>query len=140
MNYAKALARDSGNVPMQEYPAPVKAVSSVYYRDNLPVSSLIVLDQNASSLEVGSFGGQGVVIRWVPIGEAPGNFFTSVISSGVAANFDHYVPLNQYRRFIVPKETGGSPTGAMGSVNGLYQRVAVSNAGTTASSVLVVQY
>ncbi len=144
MNYAKPLPRDNGNVPMQEYPAPIKAVTSVYYRDNLPVSSIVTLDQNTSALEIGAWGGQGAVIRWVSIGETPGNFYTSVISSGVAANFDHYIPAGvgagQYRRFVVPKETGGAPTGAMGSVNGLYQRIAVSNAGPIATSILVVQF
>jgi len=144
MNYTKPLARDNGGAAMQEYPAPVKAVTSVYYRDNLPSSSIITLSQDTSALEVGSFGGQGVVIRWIPTGETPGNFFTSVISSGLAANFDHFVPagvgIGQVRRFVVPKETGGAPTGAMGSVNGLYQRIAISNAGITASSVLVTQY
>lgn len=144
MNYAKQLPVDKGGTPMQGFPAPFKTVASVYYRDNLPVSSLITLDQNASTIEVGTFGGQGAVIRWIPIGETPGNFFTSVISSGLAANFDHFVPagvgIANYRKFVVPRETGGAPTGAVGSVNGLYQRIAVSNAGPTATSILLTQY
>ncbi len=138
--YTKALPRDEGLAVMQEYPAPVKAVTSVYFRDNLPVSSAITLDPNTSALEVSTSGGQGVVIRWVPVGEtnavAP---YGSVISSGLGANFDHCIPPNSYRRFVVPRETAGQPIGAMGSVNGLYQRVAVSNAGTV-SSVIVIQY
>lgn len=140
-DYAKMLPRDAGFAAMQEYPAPVKAVASVYYRDNLPVSSVTTLDQNTSTLEVGAFGGQGVVIRWIPTTEtasvAP---FASVVSSGLGANFDHYIPPSTERRFIVPRETIGAPIGAMGSVNGLYQRIAVSNAGATASSVIVIQY
>ncbi len=139
-NYAESLPRDQGGNPMQEYPAPVKSVPSVYYRDNLPPSSIITLDQAASTIEVGSFGGQGTVIRWIPIGETPGNFYTSVISSGLGANFDHWVPPSTYRRFVIPKETGGAPAGGVGSINGLYQRIAVSNAGVTASSVLLIQY
>lgn len=144
MNYARPLPRDNGGAAMQEYAAPYKAVTSVYYRDNLPSSSVITLSQNTSAIEVGSFGGQGVVIRWVATGETPGNFFTSVISSGLGANFDHYIPagvgVGAYRRFVVPKESGGAPTGAIGSVNGLYQRIAISNAGITASSVLLSEY
>lgn len=139
-NYAKPLPRDRDGSSMQEYPAPVKAISSVYFRDNLPSSSVITLDQNTSTIEVGAFGGQGAVIKWVPIGETPGNFYTSVISSGLGANWDHWVPPSQYRRFVVPRETGGAPTGAVGSINGLYQRVAVSNSGITASSILLIQY
>jgi len=129
---------------MQNYPAPFKAIPSVYFRDNLPVSSVIILDQNATAVEVGAFGGQGVVIRWVAAGADVGNYHTSVISSGLGANYDHYVPagvgIGNFRRFVVPKETGGAPTGAAGSVNGLYQRIAISNAGITASSVLLTQY
>lgn len=140
-NYAKSLPRDKDGAAMQEYPAPVRAVASVYYRDNLPLSSVITMDQNASSLEVGAFGGQGVVIRWIPTTEtasvAP---FGSVISSGLGANYDHWVPPSMYRRFVVPRETGGAPAGAVGSINGLYQRVAVSNAGALSTSVLVIQY
>lgn len=140
-NYAKKLARDVTGEAMQEYPAPFKTVASVYFRDNLPPSSVVSLSQDTTLLEVGSFGGQGTVIRWVPIGETPGNFYTSVISSGLGANYDHWVPAGTYRKFMVPKETQGQ-IGAMqiGSVNGLYQRIAISNAGLTASSVLVTQY
>lgn len=140
MNYAKQLAIDKGGTPLQEYPAPFKAVASVFFRDNLPSSSVVTLDQNASTIEVGTSGGQGVVIRWVPLTEtasvAP---FGSVISSGATANFDHFVPPATYRRFVLPKETGGAPTGAVGSINGLYQRIAISNAGGP-SSVLLTQY
>lgn len=140
-NYARNLARDVGGSAMQEYPAPVKAITSIFYRDNLPVSSLVQLDKDTTTVEVAAFGGQGAVIRWIPIGETPGNFFTSVISSGVAANVDHYVPPANYRRFVLPKETAGVPQGGnVGSINGLYQRIAVSNAGASASSVMVIQY
>lgn len=139
-NYAKPLPRDNGGAAMQEYPAPVKSIPSVIYKDNAPLSSVAILDQNTSTIEVGAFGGQGAVIRWIAIGETPGNFYTSVISSGLSANFDHYIPPSTQRRFVVPRETGGAPTGAMGSINGLYQRIAVSNAGATASSILLIQY
>lgn len=141
MNYAKQLPRDSGGAPMQDYPAPFKTVASIYYRDNLPPSSVITLSPDATSIEVGAFGGQGAVIRWVPTGETPGNYFTSVISSGLGANFDHWVPPSQNRKFVIPVERQGSGIGGQaGTVNGLYQRVAVSNAGLTASSVLLAQY
>jgi hypothetical protein len=140
MNWAKPLAIDKSGNAMQEYPAPFKAIPSIYYRDNLPVSSVVSLDGNTSAIEVGAFGGQGAVIRWIGTGETPGNFYTSVISSGLSANFDHWVPPSQVRRFVVPKETQGQPTGQIGSIHGLYQRVAVSNAGATSTSILLSQY
>ena len=144
MNYAKMLPRDTGDAPMQEFPAAFPAQTR-YNVANTVTSSVISLNPNTTTIEVGSFGGQGVVIRWVPVTEtasvAP---YGSVVSSGLGANFDHYIPtgvgIGEYRRFAVPKETAGSPTGQVGSVNGLYQRIAVINAGLTASSVLLSEF
>ena len=140
-NYAKALPRDNGNVPMQEYPAPYPALVS-WQRENAVASSVISLNPNTQSLEVGAIGGQGLVIRWVPLTEtasvAPR---ASVVASGLGANFDHFIPASTFRRFIVPKETQGQMAGGqIGSVNGLYQRVAWINAGPTASSILANEY
>lgn len=140
-NYAKSLPRDTGNSPMQSFPAPYPAQEQ-YTTENAVASSVISLTPNTTSIEVGAFGGQGVVIRWVPLTEtasvAPR---ASVVASGLGANYDHYVPPSQYRSFVVPKETIGQMAGGqVGSVNGLYQRVAVINAGTTASSVLLAEF
>lgn len=141
-NYAKSLPRDTGGVPMQEYPAPYIAQEQ-YTSENAVASSVVSLTPNTTSLEVGAFGGQGVVIRWIPITEtaAAAGAKASVVSSGLGANYDHYVPPSTYRRFIVPKETIGQAAGGqVGSVNGLYQRVAWINAGTTAASVIAVEF
>ncbi len=140
MNYAKRLAVDAGGTPMQEYPSPFTS-NARYNTENGVASSAISMNPNTTKLEVGAFGGQGVKIRWVPIAEtAAVSPFGSVISSGVGANFDHWVPPGTYRQFVVPKETGGSPTGQAGSVNGLYQRVAVVSAGATASSIIASEF
>ncbi len=139
-NYAKSLPRDTGGAAMQEYPAPYLSQEQ-YNSPNAVASSVISLTKDTSSIEVGAFGGQGIVIRWVPTTDtAAGTPYASVISSGLGANYDHYIPPSQYRRFVVPKETGGAPAGNVGSVNGLYQRVAVINAGLTASSVLLSEF
>lgn len=140
MNYAKSLARDAGGAPMQEFPAPVVS-NTTYHVENAVASSVISLNPNTTIVEVGAFGGQGAVIRWVPLTEtaavAPR---ASVVASGLGANFNHYIPPNTYRQFVVPKETQGVPTGQVGSVNGLYQRIARINAGATASSVLLTEF
>lgn len=140
-NYAKPLARDTGGEPMQNTPAPYIA-NVTYQVENGVTSSVMSLNPNTTTLEVGAFGGQGAVIRWVPTTEtaAAAGAKASVVASGLGANFDHYIPPSTFRRFIVPKETQGLPTGQVGSVNGLYQRVARINAGATASSVLVIEY
>lgn len=136
--YAKGLPIDVNTNPMQEYPPPF--ISQARYNSaNGVASSVISLNPNTTSLEVGAVGGQGVVIRWVPVTETAGvSPFASVVSSGLGANFDHQIPANTYRRFVIPKETIGQNTpGQVGSVNGLYQRVAVINSGITPSSILV---
>lgn len=125
---------------MHNFPPPYPAIRSTN-TENQVASSMINIHSDATLIEVGTYGGQGAVIRWVPASEtaavAPRG---SVVSSGAAANFHHYVPAGQYRQFVVPKDTQGAPDGGVGSVNGLYQRLAIINAGTTASSILVTQY
>ena len=140
MNYAKIIPRDTGDSAMQNFPAPYQATE----QDNNPnavASSMIYLQPTTSELEVTTFGGQGCMIRWIPATEtasvAP---YGSVIASGVGANYDHYCPPGWVRQFVIPKETGGSPTGQIGSVNGLFQRVAIINAGVVASSVITSQF
>jgi hypothetical protein len=141
MNYAKNLPRDTGGEPMQNFPAPFKAVNRIT-SENQVASSVITLHPDTTTLEVGAFGGQGAVIRWVPNTEtaAAAGAKASVVASGAGANYDHYVPPSNYRRFVVPKETAGQPVGQAGSVNGLYNRLAVINAGTTATSILIAEY
>lgn len=139
-NYAKSLPRDTGNTAMQEYPAPFLSTGR-YNNANVVNSSVISLQSTTSSIEVGAFGGGGITIRWIPLTEtASVSPFASVIASGLGANFDHYVPPSTVRRFVLPKETGGAVAGQVGSINGLYQRVAIVNAGIVASSVLLSEF
>jgi len=141
-NYVKNIPRDVGGEPLQDFPAPVRAITSVMMRENAVASSALALDPNASSIEVNAVGGQGIAIRWVAVTETPTvSPRASVVASGLGANFDHMIPPGTYRRFAIPKETQGQMAGGqIGSVNGLYQRVAQINAGPTAASVLIVQY
>lgn len=140
-NYVKSLPRDTGNSAMQNYPPPYPSQEQ-YNSTNGVASSVISFQPNTTSLEVGAFGGQGVVIRWVPLTEtASVSPYASVISSGLGANYDHYIPAGMVRSFALPKETMGQMAGGqVGSVNGLYQRVAWINAGTTASSIIAAEF
>ena len=140
-NYARNLPRDTGGEPMQEFPAPFLSQAR-FIVENGVASSVISLNPNSTTVEVGAISGQGAVIRWVPATEtaavAPR---ASVVASGSGANFDHYVPALTIRQFVVPKETGGTSVALqVGSVNGLYQRVAWINAGATASSILASEF
>lgn len=141
-NYAKGLPFDKNGVPMQEYPAPFISNTRSTIENGTP-SSVIALRSTTSTIEVGTSGGQGAVIRWIPLTESDSvSPFGSVVASGLGANYDHYIPPNTFRRFVVPKETQGLGTAPMqvGSTFGLYQRVARVNAGVTASSILVIEY
>lgn len=140
-NYARSLPRDTGGEPMHQFPAPYLSQEQ-YNSPNVVTSSVISLQPNTTTLEIAAFGGQGGFIRWIPTTEtaavAP---YASVIASGLGSNFDHYIPPGMYRRFVVPKETMGQMAGGqVGSVNGLYQRVALINAGITASSIIATEF
>ena len=137
-NYAKNQPLDSGNNIIQNAatPNPAKVTWNVA---NGVTSSVINLNPNTTRLEVGAFGGQGVVIKWIPTTDTTSG---SVVSSGLA-NFDNFIPAGTTRWFVVPKETGGTPVNPnvqTGSIYGLYQRLAWINAGITASSILANEY
>jgi len=139
-NYAEPQGIDKSGAPMHNCPSPVVS-NTRYQKENGVISSVISLHPQTSQIEVSTSGGQGAVIRWVPLTETAGVAPAgSVIASGLTANFDHHVPAGTYRQFIVPKETQGSPNGQIGSIAGLYQRVAIINAGAGPSSILVTEY
>lgn len=137
-NYAKRQALDEGSNVITQVPSPFPALRA-YNKDNGVASSVISLHPNTTRVEVGAFGGQGAVVKWIPTTDTTQ---ASVISSGLS-NFDHYVPAGTFRQFVVPRETAGNPLvvgGQIGSVQGLYQRIAVINAGATASSILANEF
>lgn len=139
-NYAKIIPRDVGGSPMDGYPTASRA-NVTRMSENCVASSVVTLHHDTSTLEIGAFGGQGLVFRWVPASEtaavAPR---ASVVASGLGANFDHYIPSGNVRRFVVPKEGQGLTAGNVGSINGLYNRVAYINAGPTAASIMYMEY
>jgi hypothetical protein len=139
--YVKSLTFDINGNPLQEYPQAYPALQS-WEKDNAVVSSIINLNPNTTVIEVGAYSGQGAVIRWVPLTETAGVAPAgSVIASGASANFTHQIPAGTVRRFVIPKETQGQTAGGqIGSVNGLYQRLAWINAGSTASSILASEF
>lgn len=143
--YIVPLPKDKTGQAMQDFPAPVKAVASVAMLENAVASSVMLIDPNATALEVNAINAP-VVIRWIPATEtATVGRRASVIASGLGANFDHLIPGNSYRRFAIPKETGGVGPGGdvnnqIGSTYGLYQRVAHINASAAPASILIVQY
>lgn len=144
VNYTPKLPQDAAGQTMQEYPAALAAKARYVA---VPVaSSVISLTDNTTALEVGAVGGGGIMIRWVTVTETPANgTAASVIASGLGANYDHFIPPNTYRRFVVPIDPNDTPAplSSMVGVNvkqGLYSRVAWINAVPQSSSVFGTEY
>lgn len=139
-NYAAAIPQDREGGVLQEFPAPFKA-NARYSTNNATVSSVITLNDNTTSIEISAIG-QSVAIRWVPASESASvSPFASVITlAGGTANFDHVVPANYWRRFVVPVETQGVQSiVGIGVQAGTYRRVAIMS-GATVSSILVSEF
>lgn len=127
-NYAVGVPIGNNSSDMQGYPAPLQAKAS--WGTTQLASSVINLTDRTTVLEVSAGGGQGIALRWVKTTETAGvSPAASVISSGIGvANFDHFVPSGQTRRFVVPVDPSivvntGSVMGSNGQ-NGLFKRVA----------------
>lgn len=137
MNYAKKIPRDKeGGNGMQLFPAPFKAQAR-YFDDNTAASSVITLTDNTTQIEVGSTGAGGTLLRWVPVTETAG---VSPFGSVLTTNFDHYIPANAVRSFVVPQEVPGTSSIVGANIqNGLYRRVAAIAAGPI-SSVIISEF
>lgn len=118
---------------MQGFPAARKAEAR-FYRDNGAASSVQTLTDNTTQVEVTAVG-SGAILRWVPTTDGAGAPAGSVLST----NFDHFIPVNTTRSFVVPKE--GQGTTSVVGVNiqqGLYRRMALAN--ITTGSILSAEY
>jgi hypothetical protein len=123
-------------------PPAVKAVVSKM-SENGTVSSMFSLSQNTTAIEV-SAQGATAAFRWVANADAQNSVAaTSVIAvAGTTANFDHVVPANSMRRFVVPIEVNnpqgyGSMVGA-NIENGLFRWFAWKTQGV--GSVFLTEY
>lgn len=140
INYARELPHDKAGESMQEFAAPYKA-NARYSTNNATVSSVISLTDNTTTIEISAVG-QSVAVRWIPASEtaAVSPFASVITTNGVTANFDHIVPANNYRRFVVPVESAGvSSVVGLGVQAGAYRRVAVMSAAAV-SSIMVSEF
>jgi hypothetical protein len=137
MNYAKNLPRDTGGAAMTDWPAPAKSQAR-FYRDNAVTSSIQTLTDNTTQIEVGTNGTSGAFIRWIPATETAVAPAGSVLSN----NYDHFVPPNTVRQFVVPKEISGTSSIVGANIqNGLYKRVAIGIVNVNApASILTTEY
>lgn len=134
INYSKSLPRDQGNIPMQEYPSPIKAIAR-NVSENAVASSVVTLNDGTTKIEIAAVG-QAVAMRWVPSTDTQASV---VAVAGATANFDHIIPSGQVRQFVVPQERAGvSSICGANVMNGLFARLAFKSSGI--GSVLATEY
>lgn len=146
LDYAKPLARDRSGNGLQEYPAACSAIG-VTVTENAAASSVMNLTANTTTIEVAAVN-NAAFIRWTT--KTFTNASGSVISAAGTANFDHVIPKDTYRRFVVPRltqaipnwsesSTGGAPSiVGLNTAEGLFNAVATKSAGN--GSVLLTEY
>lgn len=128
----------SNQVPFYDSPPAVAAIAT-NMREAGAVSSILVLNQNTTAIEVTATGGDAY-IKWLTQATVDSSVAgTSIISAAGTANFDHAIPNGLVRRFVVPIATiPNSYTSVQGAnrLNGLYPNVAYKGI----ASVAVTQY
>lgn len=121
-NYARGVPMGNNEVPFQNCPPAVKTVLS-RISENATTSSVITMTANTTALEVATQG-TSALIRWITVADTE----ASVFGNASVMNFDHVIPPNTMRRFVIPIEVNnpqgyGSMVGA-NIENGLFRRYA----------------
>lgn len=134
-NYAKQLVIDKNGTPYQTGTPAASAIAR-YVSENATASSVLTVTPDTTAIEVAT-GGTPAVLRWVAASDTQGSV---VAIAGTTANFDHEIPANAWRRFVIPVEVFTQQTSLVGAniANGLYKRVAVKTQGV--GSVLVSEF
>lgn len=126
-NYAVSIPHDKNTEPLQGYPANI--VSKITTTAVPPAaSSVITLGSNTTVIEVAALNG-AMALKW---GSG------SVIAvAGVTANYDHVIPINTVRRFVVPQSVLGITASVAGAnaLNGLYNTLSVITMSSTLSAI-----
>lgn len=115
-SYAPNQARDKGEQPIVMVPAPIPS-KQLTATAPTAVSSVISFGANTTMIEVTALNAS-LAFKW---GSA-----SVIAAAGATANFDHIVPVNQTRRFVIPINSQGVPSivGANAQY-GLYSTMAV---------------
>ena len=143
INYARGVPMGNNQVPFFESPPAIKAIVSTT-SENGNFSSMFSLSANTTAIEIATQG-TATAFKWVTAANAGNSIAgTSVIAvAGTTANFDHIVPANAAKRFIVPIEVlSNVPVNAsfMGAnvENGLFRWIAWKTQGI--ASVFMTEY
>jgi hypothetical protein len=126
-NYPHITPKDQSGETMQGYPAATVALQRTTAIPPV-ASSVISLSDGTTIIEVAALNG-AVALKW---GSG------SVIAvAGATANYDHIVPINTTRRFVVPIQKVPDHNSVMGvnGANGLYNTLAVITMSSTLSAI-----
>lgn len=140
-NYAQGVPMGNNQMPAgYQSPPAVKAIVTTT-SENATASSVITLSDNTTAVEIASTGSP-IAMRWVFATDGTGPA-TSVITAAGTANYDHVIPSNSFRRFVVPIEVQNNAQGYSSQVgqrvaNGLFARLAYKS--TAVASVMVTEY
>lgn len=140
-NYSKGKPMGDNQIPQFDSPPAVAALVSTVKDAATTTSSILVLGQNTTAIEV-SPGGGPAFIKWLTQSVVDSSVAgTSVLATGVSANFDHVIPAATVRRFVIPQASipaSYSSIQGLNRVNGLYPNVAF--IGTATSVIAITQY
>ncbi len=136
INYAVGIPHDKNGQELQEFPSPIVAKARYITETAAATSSVISVTQDTTVVEVTAVGSTGY-IRWVGTSDTQ----ASVTAAQAGANFDHTIPANTLRRFVIPIEAQGNPASVQGvnRLNGLYRRLAIKT-NLAASSIIVAEF
>ncbi len=142
-NYAMGPAVGNNQVPFTtEAPPAIAAIATTVKDVTATVSSILILTQNTTAVEVAVDGGPAY-IKWFSQATVDSSVAgTSVISTGATSSFDHCIPDDSMRRFVIPiaivPNSYSSVQGA-NQLNGLFTHMGVKG-GTGASVIAITQY
>ena len=126
-NYAPLNPKDKSGETLQNYPAPIPAK---FVTNAAPpaASSVVSFGSNTTEIEITALNAS-LAIKW---GSG------SVIAvAGATANYDHIIPVNSTRRFVIPVQSIGQVGSVMGAnaQNGLYSTIAVISVGSVIAGI-----
>lgn len=141
-NYAMGSPMGNNQVNFTtEAPPAVKAIVATVKDASTTTSSILILNQNTTAIEVAPNGGPAF-IRWLTQATVDSSVAgTSIITTGASANFDNAIPNAGFRRFVVPiaiTPTSYSSQQGANRENGLFSHVAYS--GIATSVIAITQY
>jgi len=138
-NYAKGKPVGNNLIPFYDSP-PAEVALSRSVRDNASASSILVVSDDTTAIEVAATNG-AAFIKWLQQSVVDSSVAgTSIVSAASGANFDNVVPANTVRRFVIPIAKTVQTTSIQGinPTNGLYKNVAIKTAGI--ASVAAIEF